>query len=630
MLALMRQGANMDEKSSVYYVAVGGSQEGPFSFSQLIDAVAAGRLKEHDRVWKPGMPAWVPAASIPGLYAPPPLIQEVRPGKEQVSQASDAPTDALPETQNEQAPRIDAPAIEATVAQKSKPNYFVRHWRGDLGLGISYWLNGFLLNIAVLAIVGAYVAYSKSATDDGIVKSFVILNGIILLLFILSAWQYVGVWRSASKSPGRGGSRLWAVLAQTMVIFGVLRFVGEFSTEIAPVYSRYTEILFVEEPAKTLTVSPIQGGAVIDFDGEIKIGAHSAFREALKAAPQATIVRLTSNGGWLSEADAIARDIRDRQLQTVITSHCASACSHLFLSGSRRWMTDGAQLGFHAPASSITKETDKSDIDKERRTLTALGMPEAMAEKAANTPHSSMWYPTGIEMRNAKLIDGLIDRAAFDGTGAIKVVSVEDLIKEELLKLPVIAAVQLVEPAVFGRMVQQATADLSKGMKPADAGARMGPHIKAVVKKYLPRASDSLVLRMAALNLQYMERWQKDDVMSCVAFSDPDKAPDKVVNPGMYKDISAEELALQAEIIRSGHRDMVPVPTEDEIMDDLVAILKKVDAVQPGAIALLDKARLGPSELAPFCRMNIEFYRQVATLPRAAQARLFRHIFASL
>lgn len=626
----MRQGAKMDERSSVYYIVVGGSQEGPFSFSQLVDAVAAGRLKDQDRVWRPGMPAWVPAASIPGLYAPPPLIQDEPRDKEQASQIPAAPVEAIPDTQNGQTPPVVAPDIEATAAQKRKPNYFIRHWRGDLGLGISYWLNGFLLNIAGLAIVGAYVAYSRSATDDGLVKSFVILNGIIVLMIVLSVWQYVGVWRSASKSPGRGGSRLWAVLAKTMVIFGVLRFVGEFSTEIAPVYSRYTEILFVEEPAKTLTVSPILGGTVINFDGEIKIGAHSAFREALEAAPQATIVRLTSNGGWLSEADAIGRDIRDRKLQTVITSHCASACSHLFLSGSRRWMTDGAQLGFHAPASSITNETDTSDIDKERRALTALGMPETMAVKAANTPHSSMWYPTGIEMQNAKLIDGLIDRAAFNSTGAIKVVSVEDLIKEELLKLPVIAAVQLAEPAIFEKMVQQATADISKGMKPADAGTRMGPLVKAVVKKYLPRASDSLVLRMAAINLQYMERWQKDDVMSCVAFSDPDKAPDKVVNPGVYKDISAEELGLQPEIIRSGQRDMVPVPKEDEIMDDLVAILRKVDAVQPGAIALLDKARLSPSELAPFCRMNIEFYRQVATLPRAAQAKLFRHIFASL
>jgi hypothetical protein len=410
----------------------------------------------------------------------------------------------------------------------------------------------------------------------------------------------------------------------------VFRFAGEFVTEIGPVYSRYAEILFVEDPAKKLTVNPNLDGTVINFDGEIKIGAHSAFQDALKVAPQAKIVRLTSNGGWLAEANAIARDIRDRQLQTVITSHCVSACSHMFLSGSSRWITDGGRLGFHAPASSITNVTDNADIDKERHTLIALGVPQAIADKAARTPHETMWYPTQIEMQNAKLINGMIDRTAFDSSGLIKVVSVEDLIKEGLLKVPVFAAIQYAEPAIFDKLAKQVAVDISQGASTADAGAKMAPIAQSVVKKYLPQAPDNLVLRMAAINLRYMERWQKDDIMSCVAFSDPAKAPNKVVNPSAYKDINSEEIALQAEIIRSGYQSTVHIPKESEIMDDLVVVMKKVDAFAPGTVALLDKPQLNSSGIAPFCRMNIEFYRQAFTLPRDAQARLFRNIFAGL
>jgi len=57
---------------------------------------------------------------------------------------------------------------------------------------------------------------------------------------------------------------------------------------------------------------------------------------------------------------------------------------------------------------------------------------------------------------------------------------------------------------------------------------------------------------------------------------------------------------------------------------------KNVDSVQPGASAILDKLRLVLSELAPFCRMNKSSTGRSATSPRAAQARLSRHMFASL
>jgi hypothetical protein len=212
----------MDENSSTFYMIVDGSQEGPLSFSQLVAAVAAGRLKGQDLVWKPGLPAWASAASVPGLFTPPKLVQEENQGKEQISPISPALDEPTSEAVAEQETPVAKATGMVTTGPEKKPSYLVRHWRGDLSLAVSYWLNGFLLNIAAVATVGAYVAYSSSETDDGITKSFVILNGVIALLIIVSAWQYVGVWRSASKNPARGGSRVWSGLAKVMVILARL------------------------------------------------------------------------------------------------------------------------------------------------------------------------------------------------------------------------------------------------------------------------------------------------------------------------------------------------------------------------------------------------------------------------
>ena len=59
-----------DETGCVWYVAQGGTgqQEGPFTLTALKHKAASGALSPNDLVWKPDLPAWTPAQSIPGLF----------------------------------------------------------------------------------------------------------------------------------------------------------------------------------------------------------------------------------------------------------------------------------------------------------------------------------------------------------------------------------------------------------------------------------------------------------------------------------------------------------------------------------------------------------------------------------
>jgi hypothetical protein len=103
-------------------------------------------------------------------------------------------------------------------------NYVVRHWRGDLPLALSYFVNGCLSSLlSISAVVAA------SQLIQPVNGSFTIALSISLFWLFISAlaiWQLVGIWRSAGKHKRQGGSGFWARAARVMVGFGVLSSVG--------------------------------------------------------------------------------------------------------------------------------------------------------------------------------------------------------------------------------------------------------------------------------------------------------------------------------------------------------------------------------------------------------------------
>ncbi len=71
--------------SRQWYTAIGGEQAGPYSDEQLLELVAAGKVRADTFVWCSGMKDWAAAAEIPGLMPrsrpapPPPPRQAARP-----------------------------------------------------------------------------------------------------------------------------------------------------------------------------------------------------------------------------------------------------------------------------------------------------------------------------------------------------------------------------------------------------------------------------------------------------------------------------------------------------------------------------------------------------------------------
>ena len=109
----------------------------------------------------------------------------------------------------------------ATSPPQPSNNYFARHWRGELSLPKSYWVNGlvfgFLAGTAIVAL--SYAVNSRGEAQP--VVWMATLIGTWVVIALLTMWQTVGIWRSATHYRMSGGS-FWGGLAKTVTVLGVI------------------------------------------------------------------------------------------------------------------------------------------------------------------------------------------------------------------------------------------------------------------------------------------------------------------------------------------------------------------------------------------------------------------------
>jgi hypothetical protein len=118
------------------------------------------------------------------------------------------------------------PAIVA-----SSGSYFARHWRGELSLPKSYWINGIIIGLVCCVILsGALVGFAAAAVNAITTLPALFFVLALLLNIAIVIWVIVGIWRSAGRYVG---PKFWAILARVTVVIvlmgGVFIEVSNFS-----------------------------------------------------------------------------------------------------------------------------------------------------------------------------------------------------------------------------------------------------------------------------------------------------------------------------------------------------------------------------------------------------------------
>jgi hypothetical protein len=119
-------------------------------------------------------------------------------------------------------------------------NYVARHWRGDLPLALSYFVNGCLSSL--LSISAALAACLLVKPVNGSLITALSISLFWLFISALATWQLVGIWRSAGKHRRRGGSAFWTRAARVMVAFGALSSLGTVANSGIPQVTEFWRV----------------------------------------------------------------------------------------------------------------------------------------------------------------------------------------------------------------------------------------------------------------------------------------------------------------------------------------------------------------------------------------------------
>ena len=270
--------------------------------------------------------------------------------------------------------------------------YIRKHWRGNLSLPISFWVNGLVtaLVVGVLTTFAVDAIYKSDLTDGAWAFSTL---AIFALCIIITAWAVVGNLRSSTNYLQKGGRVALGVTAMVLMLIGTLCLILQISkTPPAIIESALLQVGI--DPLGAPAALTVTGRELI-IDGHLTINLAEAFTALINKHPDVNQISITSPGGRIDTALQIASIISERKLNTVVVGECSSACTIIFLSGKTRMFDIDATLGFHSPS-----VLGISDLEARFRSpeLTeayeAAGLSEAFISKALRTPSTTMWYPS--------------------------------------------------------------------------------------------------------------------------------------------------------------------------------------------------------------------------------------------
>lgn len=612
-----------------WYVARDGQVTGPFSFDELLSQARNGGLSPSDLVWPAEGSAWKAANEVPGLWLPPEL-PAVNPVK--------AEDEGILELCEEQAikPAPDAAFRAATLPVKfvpasagaHKPNFIVRHWRGDLSLAWSYWGVGALLTIALLL---ATRLYGSALSEASLSPASIGLAMLILIasLTAITVWQFVGVWRSAGKQIKRGKRTYWGIIARFAVIVGVLRAGGEMVTVTGPMASHSLRLIMGEEHLPNYQIRLLRNATEIELSGGMRFGVADEMRKVLDAAPTVKLIHLNSIGGLLTEGFKLRALIKERALITYTSSNCLSACTLVFTAGRQRYLANGAKLGFHSSSFGSLDQKQMPEINLEvRRALAQEGAPAWFLDKALSTSSKDLWYPTQEELLKARVVTKIVDSSQFAISGLQRIEGNE--VESVLSRFPVYGIIKEVEPDAYARITQKIGDGIKAGQSIIELQNSIGAILQEeIIPKYVRLAPDRELLAYFATQIREMEYLLGTDPKLCTQLLFPEmKGATFDLEKLAPKDVLQSDLDALANLIREGARN----PIRDESQpanEELAGVVKRVSVQIPDAADLLLDPKKYIDRPASLCRAFILTYKDILTLPEHQSGRMLRFLLTS-
>ncbi|WP_213086221.1 RDD family protein [Roseateles sp. DAIF2] len=288
---------------------------------------------------------------------------------------------------------------DGTVADEYGSSYIGRHWRGELSLAQSYWVNNVLLSVPLALALSALMTWISMKGEALQAGSIAVLIGWPLIV-VVSLWCIVGAWRAASAYLRENGSLLWGWLARLSLIGSAVQLLLSTLVGFGPQMDEYWQLARGTDPIGQATFKLSADGRTLRLDGPIGMGDATRLQTVLAGTRQPVrLFELASPGGRVYEAERMVEMVKKAGAGTRAVGGCESACTLVFLAGAQRQLMPGAQLGFHRASSGTYNPVFDEMANRElSATYRRMGLPEYFVERTARTPAHSMWYPKNEEL----------------------------------------------------------------------------------------------------------------------------------------------------------------------------------------------------------------------------------------
>lgn len=292
-------------------------------------------------------------------------------------------------------------------------NFIKKHWNGDYSLGKSYWVNTFLVSLAVLFGTRLFMQFFDERTEARYISIAILF--LTALSLVVWCWSVIGTWRSASKHVSRGGKSFWAMVAMVALGLGALRTLSHLAVHL-PAVADHFRVALGQQPGPETSIQLRADGRSLLVSGGINDDTAEKLQQALNRAPAVATIVLSSDGGWVAQGLNVAAVIADRKLSTYVEDKCVSACTIAFLAGRERSASPKARIGFHS-----FRVIGMGDASGAMPTLEKVyreaGLSDAFISRVAATPPAKMWYPSTGEL----LKNGVLTRVLIGGETAAQI-----------------------------------------------------------------------------------------------------------------------------------------------------------------------------------------------------------------
>lgn len=524
-------------------------------------------------------------------------------------------------------PHATEPRFIAEPPKIQKTNFIIKQWRGEYSLGISYWIFGFLVTIFVI-LISAFIGMAEGYVELGTKAYGFFIVGAFLLLYVVTAWQLVGIWRASDKHTKRGGKLFWANFAKVIVVMYFLRICSDLTINQYPFISEGFKMAFGTDDVPPYSIRIIRDGTELELAGGMPFGTTKAINNYLNSSPSVRVIHLNSQGGRMVEAYKLYKLIKEKNLITYTSKDCVSACSIAFLAGREKYIGEKGRLGFHSTSVDGQSGAFINALNNDvRLTLENNHVPESFIDRALSTAPSSMWYPSNDELLNAHVIDSVVDSRYFGLSG---ITQWRDTYKLEatILSVPFFAMLAQYDESNYSKLRNIMVTGIQDGRALIDIQKDIRSiFLNTIIPAYLTKAPDEDLVSYWKIQIDEMRYLSKLNPQYCADMIFPRFASSNLdLIALLTKELQSSDIAALTAIVKGVGINPQSHVLSKQVRIDLDSTLGLLKKNNPWAIPVINNPTLFKGNSDLLCAGMITFYSEVMALPINRSGPVLRYL----